>query len=502
MIFLIDDFEIDDEKFEVHFQGEARHIEPLVFDLLLFFCKNPDRVISRDEIIDAVWQGRFISDATLSSAIKAVRKTLDDNGTDQKYLRTIRGRGFEFIEPQTFQAAPIPPANIITTPQTAPCLMILPFMSFDQQPTSSAITDGLVENLLTVLTRVPLLSLVSRSSSFSLKGQNITAAQVHQDFKANYMLEGSIQATDDNVMLNIQLIDTQRDQHLWAQKFEQTNSPTIITDLLETILPRLEPQILRAMAKDLSLVEAQTDQKLLLKAMCLLNLKGWHSSTFSEAADLLRKSLNLNPQNALAHAYLALILGLGQRVGLVDHTEDIIQETISEADQALVLDDMDSNVLGLAGCALADIREIDRALPILRKAIDINPNNAQALAALGSALLLNKDPDGAIENLEQGIKISPADNRIAVWGAFLSAAYMHKGQFDQALKCAENARQYDDKNYMPPMAMTAVYMLLGKLEQAARSLKEAYRIKPDLSDPQIKAMMGRKLSEMLDLLPK
>ena len=96
MIFRFDDFELDSARFELRHGGTARHIEPLVFDLILFFARNPGRVIGRDEIIDQVWSGRVVSDATVSSCVKSARKALGDDGNRQGYLETVRGRGFRF----------------------------------------------------------------------------------------------------------------------------------------------------------------------------------------------------------------------------------------------------------------------------------------------------------------------------------------------------------------------------------------------------------------------
>lgn len=89
-------FRLDTSKFELHDGGRACHVEPLVFDLLAFFARNPGRVVGRDEIVGEVWGGRAISDATISSCIKAARRALGDDGDSQCYIRTVRGRGFEF----------------------------------------------------------------------------------------------------------------------------------------------------------------------------------------------------------------------------------------------------------------------------------------------------------------------------------------------------------------------------------------------------------------------
>lgn len=96
MIYKFDNFEIDSDTYNLHMGGELQHVEPLVFDLLYFLVQNPDRIISRDEIIDFIWDGKIVSEATISSCIKSARKALGDSGEQQKYIKTIRGRGIQF----------------------------------------------------------------------------------------------------------------------------------------------------------------------------------------------------------------------------------------------------------------------------------------------------------------------------------------------------------------------------------------------------------------------
>src|SRR5215471_4401155 len=96
MRYRFDQFEVDTDRYELRRQGAAQPVEPLVFDLIAFFARNPNRVVSRDQIVEAVWQGRAVSDATISSAVKSARRALGDSGDSQNVIRTVRGRGFEF----------------------------------------------------------------------------------------------------------------------------------------------------------------------------------------------------------------------------------------------------------------------------------------------------------------------------------------------------------------------------------------------------------------------
>lgn len=371
-------------------------------------------------------------------------------------------------------------------------LAVLPFEVFGADDELTAIADGLVENLTTILTRVPLLSLASRSSCFAMKGKPVTASHVRNSLGVRYMLEGSLQEIAGIVRANVQLIDTVCDFHVWAQQFDCPRNTNALPTLLQNILPRLETQLVRAISRDVKAGGSElSGRQLLLEAIAILSLKGWHATSFNEASNLLRQSITLDPDFALSHAYLALVLGIGIRIGLLGDADNLVPEAIAEASLAMELDDMDSNVLGIAGCALSDVGQISRAIPILRNAIELNPNNAQAIAAIGTAYFMEGRLDEAILNLSLGIKISPADSRLAVWYSALSMAYLRSGDLENALTAAESGCRANERTYLPRVVLTAVHLMRNETKQAEHALEESYRVKPDLSRLEITSLVGR-----------
>lgn len=503
MLYRIDNFELDMDKFELRHEGAACHVEPLVFDLIRYLAENAGRVVSRDDIIEHVWQGRIVSDTTVSSAIKSARKALGDTGENQTYIRTVRGRGFEFVgaveKAGNGSVQPIVTIrNDEREPLAQPTLIILPFQSFEGAAELTAIADGLVENLTTILTRVPLLAITSRTASFALRDAAVNIEDIRAKFGAHYMLEGSVQRVGEKIRANVQLIETRNGLHIWAQQFDMADDGEAMINLLHAILPRLEPQLLQAMFNDLRDESgALTARQLLLQAMGLLALKGWHKDSFAEASGLLRRAIELEPGLALAHAYLALILGLGHRVGLLRTSDDVAREAADEADRAMEIDNMDSNVLGLVGCALADVGQAERAVPILKNAVEINPNNGQALASLGSAYMVLGQIEPAIEYLKQGIDISPHDSRLAVWCAVLGIAYLYAGDFEQAREVAEQGCQNNDKTYLPRVVLASALIELGQEDGARKAVGECYRVKPDLSENEITFLIGPAFSSKI-----
>ncbi|PVV11755.1 MAG: hypothetical protein B6D77_06230 [gamma proteobacterium symbiont of Ctena orbiculata] len=498
------DFEIDTDRYELRRGGRPVTVEPMVFDLLLHFAEHPNTLFSREELMTSVWGGRIVSDATISGCIKSVRKALGDSGDMQIYIQTVHGRGFRFVgEVSRDQPEPVtstPHAAGIPVRRFAPSLLVLPFKCSNESPAIIDFARGLAVNLETILTRIPLLHISAQAADYAHPELAPTARQIHEEIGIDYLLEGNLQILENLFRVNVQLTDAKSGFRLWAEQFE--HAPVLIKDggdrVVISIIAKLEPQLNRAIYDRVRAAEGPpTARELYLEASGILALKGWHLDTFQEAAALLRSSLQQDPAFALAPAYLSLILALGHRVGLLDEKEQTKAEAIAAAESALQLENMDSAVLGFAGCALADLGLVYRSLPILRKAVEVDPANAQAWAALGSAYLIDKQPALAIQHLARGIDISPLDSRLSIWGALLALALMQTGDLDAAQAQAQLACQRDDRTYLSRVVHAAVLLCRKNPQAALQALADAYRIKPDLSDVEIDALISTRLGKQL-----
>ncbi|MEZ5812899.1 MAG: winged helix-turn-helix domain-containing protein [Rhizobiaceae bacterium] len=502
-VYRFDDFELDAGAFEIRKDGQKRHVEPQVFDLLHFFVREPGRVIGRDEIIEKVWNGRIVSDATISSAIKSARKALGDSGESQALLETVRGRGFRFrghVEtaggPTTAENGSAQDRSGAATEVPDPALAILPFEAQGDDNEPVALADRLTGDLATILARIPLLKIASRqvSAAFARGGETPEAARAK--LGVNYLLEGNLVRAGEEIRANIQLIETRHGFHLWAQQFALPAGTDILPGLLESILPQLEAQIIKAMFNELGNAEGiLTGRQLLLQAMTTLALKGWTPESFAAAADLLRQSIKQQPNLALSHAHLSLTLALGQRIGMIDRSDEIIQEALNEVEAALELDAMDSNVLGVVGCALSDMGITDRGMPLLHNAIATNAHNAQAYAALGAAHLMVEEAEPAIKNLLHGIRISPMDGRLAVWVSVLASAYLMAGELELALNEARKACGIGARSHLPLLVLAAVYLRSGDKGRAKSTVEQTYRMRPNLTDRQVMAAIGPRFAD-------
>ncbi|MEW8170484.1 MAG: winged helix-turn-helix domain-containing protein [Candidatus Thiodiazotropha endolucinida] len=464
--------------------------------------QHPEQLFTREQLIEQVWHGRIVSDTTISTCVKGARKALNDNGSSQTYIRTVRGRGFCFVgnvrrqeEQQTATAvSDKPAARNKSREQNTPTLAVLPFKSLTDDADATTLASALSIDIGAILTRLPLLRVQNRTQPSSESVYSPAVRELYETLGIDFVVDARLQRTEDRFRIAIQLTDARSGFQLWSEQFSIPGPlSTAIDDAMIAIIAKLEPQLNR------SIYERVTSDKdsppnarqLFLEANSLLALRGWHHDTFITAAELLRRSHTLDPGFALASANLALVLGLGDRFGVIGDTRS---EAIDAVEQAITLDGTDSTVLGYTGCALADLGFLTRALPMLHNATEINAANAQAWAALGSAYLVEGDVEQAVRHLRHGIEISPLDSRLSIWGAFLALALLARNDLDEALQQGVLACRRDDRSYIPRVILATIHLARNEAGPASEMLQEALRIKPDLNNKQITALVGRRAS--------
>jgi adenylate cyclase len=376
-------------------------------------------------------------------------------------------------------------------------IAVLPLDNMSDNREYEYLADGMTEDIITLLARIPSFFVIARNSTFSYKGQRPDIRQVGRELGVRYVVEGSLRPIGERLRVTIQLIEAESGNHIWAERFDRAAADLfdVQDEITNAIVARLEPELTRA---EFELVRRRPPADMdawnyYQQASGILSLKGWHQRTFAEGAELYRKAIALDPEFAPARAALSLLLAIGHMIGHVSEPD----EALSEADQALALDSDSSEVLGFAGCALSDLGHTTRGIELLEKAIERDPSNAQAWVALGAALLTNRQPELAIEKLEHGLRISPRDNRLAVWGGIHALALGFVGRLDEAIVQARVACRRDDKLHNPRVVLAALLLDGGRLDEATSALAEARRIRPQLSLREVRGVVGGRYAKAM-----
>lgn len=484
-----DDFVIDVDAFEVRRDGDRLTFEPLVFETLLFLVRNAGRMVTRDELIEAVWDGRFISDSSVSTAIKSLRRLLGDTGSEQTYVKTIRGRGYTFIGQltrdtgthETTVTRPVDSATDFANPALAIRVIDL------AGPAEGGRARGFHFKLRATLSRIPLLAIAARPFD---EGSDTVATLL-----ADVALDQDAESNSAVVTLNDLLDGTQ----VWARTITQIGPPDDGA-LVSQAVAHLEPAIQKLMVRQLkSSAFASRPHAYLVEAVAYLSTNGWNSKSFPRAKALLEEAIALNSELHLAHAYLALLHAFGWRVGATP-TELSRKAALEAAQKAMESDEENSIVLGLVGCAFCDVGDLERGDPLLDRAMEIDPQNGHALTAKGAKLMIDQDFDTASQFLRKGIDISPADPRLSVWGALLALSELHRGDLGAALKEAKLACARDDRNPLPRLARAIILVSSGEFAKAKVSVEDLLRVHPDIKEDEVSRLSGPDLASQVSAL--
>ena len=228
LIYRFEDFSLDGDRRELRRGGEIVAVDPQVFDVLEFLIINRERVVSNDDLIQAVWQGRIVSDGTVSSRIYAVRQALGDSGAHQRLIRTLPRKGYRFagyIHPasdngKTDDLAVLEQPGAPTALSNRPSIAVLPFQNMSDDPEQEYFVDGLVEEIITGLSRSKALFVIARNSSFTYKGRAVDVRQVGRELGVRYVLEGSVRKAGNRLRIIGQLVEAANGAHLWADRFD------------------------------------------------------------------------------------------------------------------------------------------------------------------------------------------------------------------------------------------------------------------------------------------
>src|SRR5690348_8727791 len=273
MSFMFGDCVLDPDRRELSRGSEVIATGPQVFDLLVYLVENRERVVSRDDLLKAVWDGRIVSESTLASHINAAHKAIGDSGQAQRLIRTVARKGFRFVgevretkpsgdaasgDAASMGRAPAAPEEVTAEPPALPdrpSIAILPFANLSGDPAQDYFADGVVEDIISALSRIRWLFVIARNSSFTYKGQAVDVKQVGRELGVRYVLEGSVRKSGNRVRVTAQLIDATSGAHVWADRYDRD-----ISDIFA-----LQDEITAAVASVIEPALAQAEQQRVLR---------------------------------------------------------------------------------------------------------------------------------------------------------------------------------------------------------------------------------------------
>jgi TolB-like protein/Tfp pilus assembly protein PilF len=439
--------------------------------------------------------GICISDAAYQQIRDKLDANFEDAGEQQlkniaRPVRTYRLRHDRRLA-QAKPALPLP---------YKPSIAVLPFQNMSGDPEQEYFVDGVVEEIITALSRFNHLFVIARNSTFTYKGRAVDVKQVGRELGVRYVLEGSVRKSGNRVRITGQLIDTATGAHLWADRFDGTLEDIfdlqdqVTSSVVGVIAPKLEQfEIERARRKPTESLDAY-DYYLRGKA-------SFHQTTnasISEALSLFYKAIELDPEYAAAYGMAAWCYNRRKSSRWVTDPVKETTETARLARRALDLGREDAVALCTAGHALAYVvGDLDQGAAYLEQAVALNPNLSIALSLSGWAKLWLGELDAAVDFQTRAMRLSPRDPQLFLMEAATAMAHLCGGRYGEASAWAAKAFS-DQPNYIASLAcFAASATYLDRLEEARKAAARMRQLDPSLCISNLKSWTPFRRAEHL-----
>ena len=441
MRYQFDQFELDADRYELRLNGVAQHVEPLVFDLIVFFAANAGRLVGREEIVERVWRGRAVSDATISSCIKSARRALGDSGEAPGYIRTVRGRGFEFtgavttvgVKHSSVEAsgqsvipllAPLN-ANVPALrmddavahetmaqargvePAARPVLAVMPLANLSVEA-DEYFADGLTEDIITNLARFRDLRVIAGASTRQIKDLALEPREICERLHAGYIVQGSVRRAAGRVRISVQLIDGASSVQLWGDRYDREMGDIFG---LQDEVTRTIAATLGVTVQDVALQRALKKSSIELDAYdCILRARRYtrvlSAEMHAEARELLERAVELDPLSADAHALLANVY-LGEHRFEMNPRPNPIGRALVHALAATQLDPQNAYARSWLAIVHFFRGENDKFEKEAQLALSLNPNDPETLADVGHYLAFMGEFERGVELSMRAQQLNP-----------------------------------------------------------------------------------------------
>jgi adenylate cyclase len=489
LLYRFEDLVLDTGKRELRRGADVVSVAPQVFDVLDYLVRNRERVVSKDDLVTAIWEGRIISDAALTTCLKAVRSAIGDSGEGQRLIKTLPRKGFRFVgrvreeQGRTLDGGtPLePPRPAIALPDK-PSIAVLAFTNMSGDPGQDYFSDGITEDIITGLSRFSELFVIAGNSSFQYKGKSPDVRQVGRELGVRYVLEGSIRRAGDRVRINAQLIDAVTGAHRWGERYDRELKDVFAVqdEVSRAIVAILVAQVNKAEAERTLLKPPASWQAhdFFMRASDIFTAvrSSFNVADLYEARQLLERSIALDPSYARAYAtlsYTHLLPWIFRLDG--DHLSPAALERAHRLAWKAV--QLDPN-LPIAHAQLGWVPTFqgrhEQSVAEFEKAMALNPNFTDW--RFGPTLVRAGEPAKAIQVLEAHMRYDPF--YVPSVPAQLGMARYFLKEYSEALPPLREVTSRIPNVSQSHIWLAANLAQLGQLDEARAEAAEVLRIDP------------------------
>src|SRR5215471_5503567 len=448
-IYILGPFRLDAEA-KILFRGtEPIALGQRAVALLRVLVERPGTPISKDALIEAAWPGLIVEESNLAVQIAALRRVFGVEPGGERWIETLARRGYRFVGPASISdhgavaaASQVNVGSPSLTLPNQPSIAVLPFQNLSGDPEQEYFTDGMVEDIISGLSRIGWLFVIARNSSFTYKGKTVDVKQVGRELGVRYVLEGSVRKAGSRVRITGQLIDATTGGHIWADRFDGTLEDVfdlqdrVTASVVGAIEPRLQrAEIERAGRKPTESLDAYD---YFLRGMASFHL--FTKDSILEAVRLFVRATELDPNYASPYGMASWSGALRNMYGWLLDREREIADAVRLARRAVALGKDDPTALWSGGLSLALLaNEVEAGAAYIDRASVLNPNLAASWNASGWVRMYLGESASAIEHFERAMRLSPLDPLTYFGCTGISLAYACAGRYDEARSWATKA---------------------------------------------------------------
>ncbi len=444
-----------------------------MLDLITYLATRPQKVVSKDELIEHVWGGRIVSESAIASRINSARAALGDDGKSQRVIRTIPRRGFRF-EPELLHGQ-----NERVQFPDRPSIAVLPFRNLSGDPAQIYFSDGITDDVITDLARYDELFVTARHSAFAYRDSHDPAVEIARTLGVQYLADGSVRPAGDRVRVTVRLTDPWAGNELWSERYDRkmTDIFAVQDEITGMIVNTLAGQLTRrhsqaALAKAPNALEAYD---YVLRAQVLF--QDYTKERNQEARTAAEQAIALSPGLGRPRALLAWTHNNDGAFRWVEDTIPSYARAAELAAMAVALDADDPWAHAALGFAeIWGSRNHVRGLVALEQAIALNPSNAVFQGWHSGALCFVGRADEALEAIKRAIRLNPLHPPIYLH--WLARALYTLEKYSEALENIERVVYAMPENTNAMALEAACLVACGDQESAEAAIHRALEIAP------------------------
>lgn len=486
MVLVFEGHFLDLERRELRRDGALITLEPQVFDLLVYLVLRRDRVVGKDELFEAIWSGRIVSDSALSTRINAVRRAIGDDGASQRLIRTFRRKGFRFVgqvkdttDAQEVSGAEAASGAKLSLSASAfadrASVVILPFDGITGDPEERWFADGLVEDAVTALSRFRWLTVLAPISHLASQGKELRDIRIGCELGVRYLVQGAVRRSGRQLRISAHLTDAGTGSILWTDRFDgviedgfglQDNVASIMAGSIEANLQSAEARRCNTRPN-----AGATPYDFHLQAHPIFSSD---KESVLRSLGLIERAITLDPNYGAAWADAANCLQILDVNGWTGDRLSNREKAVNFARKALHASS-DAEVVAISAFVLAYFGEdTDAAAALMENSLRVNPNFVKGWYMSGMMRLYSGQPEEAIERFETSIRLNPRDRTARRSTAGIGFAQLFDRQFDKAVPILRPVLQEFPRWATPYCVLASCYAHLGfshESEGVARRLK-------------------------------